>query len=79
MNDDLDTFRDAIQTEVNTELGPGHIVTDYIVIAAARGYDTNGEPHISTFIESPSPHYATLGLLHTARLYLEQAELEGEE
>lgn len=69
-------LEDAVRAAVaeaadDSDATPGLVVTDYIVVAAARGWDDDGEP-VTQVVTIPSgPGYAMSGLLHEATVRLD--------
>lgn len=80
---DDDPLRPAIEAAFKSEvtqkeLTPATVVTDYVVIAVARGWDNEGQGVDQVMIwPSDSPGYTILGLIENARIRMHADTLAG--
>lgn len=77
-NDQLaDAIRAAIPAAVD-EAGatPGMVMTDYVVVAATRGWSADGDPITQVVVIPEGPGYAISGLLHEAVLRMDADSLD---
>lgn len=76
MSSASEALRGAVEAEVRTVARPGMIVTDIVVIAAATGYDADGEQVTGVYIVPDASEHAMLGLLDHARIRVQASILD---
>ena len=73
-----DAIRAGVARAVEDSGGtPGMVMTDYVLVAACKGWDDEGEPVTQVVVIPEGPAYAVSGLLHEATVRMDADTLDG--